>query len=301
MHLSTPKQGARIGSTAHLFMPTNERRERRQAWPFGGRQNTPDAWVNAGRETFGSFWNVLISQQALHPESLRGIGGYGDYLHAPEIHPLVWIKPDVMSRFTGKSKALVAVMAPSAGGKDTILRRIRSDHPALVDIVVTHTTKQPRADDTPGETYHFVNDAEFERLAQEGGLAEYVPQFGRRYGTSFEALRKSLDAPQTITVWRGEPVGWNTLQFELARQFPDMPYASCFILPKVSVFTLTEWILNKRRNEFPIPRIQKAITEIYAGGAMDVCVVNPYQEKGPVEATEALLRFFTKVQEGQLT
>ncbi len=281
-------------------MTDPERRWRSTLWPFGGRYADLDAWLNAGRDTVGSLWKLIIEQHSLHPETLKGLGAYSEYSNAPEIHPLVWMKSGVMERFRGRPKAFLAVMAPSTAGKDTILREIQATRPDLIDIIVTHTTKPPRPEDKPGETYHFVSDKQFEGLAQAGQFAEYVPQFGRRYGTSLEALHRSLEAPQPITVWRGEPIGWNRLQFELTRRFPNLPYASCFILPEISVNTLTGWILKKRGGELPVARIEKAIMEIYAGGAMDACIVNPYQaDEGPTHATEALLSFFTTIQQEQ--
>ena len=283
-------------------MIPKERRVQSTTWPFGGRYPEAEAWLNTGRGKLGSLWDLIIEQHELHPKKLKALGGYGEYSNAIDIDPLVWMKPDVMTRFMGKPKGLIAVMAPSAGGKDTILRQIKSTHPDLIDIVVTHTTKPPRTEDREGETYYFVDNTVFDTMVNEDKFAEHVPQFGRRYGTSRQAIQESIDAPQPITVWRGEPIGWNRLQYELKRIHPDVPYASCFILPEISATTLALWILNKRGAESPIARIEKAVMEVYAGGAMEICIVNPYQpDEGPTQATNALISVFTAIQRMQRT
>lgn len=270
--------------------------EQHARWPFGGKFRKVDEWLNAGRETLGTIWDLLAEQQVLHPDTLQGIGKFSEYIHAPDVHPLVWMKPDVMNRFKGRFKALIALLAASTSGKDTILKMIRSSHPELIDVVVTHTTKPPRPEDTPGVTYQFVSKSEFQTMREGGQFAEYIQQYGKLYGTSLAALSHSLGNPQTISIWRGEPMGFNELQFKLGWLHPDVPYASVFVLPEVSVSTLVAMILQKRANEWPIERLEKALFEIYAGGSMDICIVNPIQNEGPVLATDAFYRVLKHVQ-----
>lgn len=279
-------------------MPKKEEEKRKQkfAWPFGGRFHVIEDWLSAGYESFSNTWDLIIRQEKLHPETLNGIGSYSEFQHRPDIHDLAWCKPDVVERFRGASKGFFAVMAPSAGGKDTMLRTIRANHPDLIDIVVTHTTKNPRPEDTPGVTYHFVSMEEFELLKQQSKFAEHVAQFGNSYGTSIDALTQSVQASQPLTIWRGEYVGWNTLRFRLKRIYGEnLPFASIFILPEISIMTLTKWIQTKRAGEFWTQRAEKAILEVIAGGTADICIVNPQETGRPIQATQALLNVFKTI------
>ena len=64
------------------------------------------------------------------------------------------------------------LMGKSASGKDTIYKRVKEALPELLEIVI-YTTRPMREGEKDGVEYHFVNDAEFQRLKQLGKVIEY--------------------------------------------------------------------------------------------------------------------------------
>ncbi|MFN2590299.1 MAG: guanylate kinase, partial [Actinomycetota bacterium] len=67
-------------------------------------------------------------------------------------------------------------------GKGTVVRRVLQQTPNLV-LSVSATTRAPRPGELDGRDYHFMGDAEFDRLADEDGFLEWAEVFGARYGT----------------------------------------------------------------------------------------------------------------------
>ena len=57
---------------------------------------------------------------------------------------------------------------------------------------VPDTTRRPRSGEVDGGHYHFVDDAEFDRLIETDGLLEWAEYAGNRYGTPLAPLRERL-------------------------------------------------------------------------------------------------------------
>ena len=51
------------------------------------------------------------------------------------------------------------------------------------------TTRRPRPGEVDGVHYHFVDDAEFDRLIEDDGLLEWAEYAGNRYGTPAAAVQ----------------------------------------------------------------------------------------------------------------
>lgn len=62
-------------------------------------------------------------------------------------------------------------MGKTCSGKDTVAKELcrRAD----VDRIVTYTTRPPSDHEVNGRDYHFVSDAEFDRMIADGEFAEY--------------------------------------------------------------------------------------------------------------------------------
>ena len=89
------------------------------------------------------------------------------------------------------------ITGPSGVGKGTLIRTLRERVPEL-ELSVSATTRAPRPGEAEGVDYHFLDDAEFERLVGEGAFVEHARYSGRRYGT----LRSELER----RVAEGRPV-----------------------------------------------------------------------------------------------
>jgi guanylate kinase len=115
------------------------------------------------------------------------------------------------------------ITGPSGVGKGTLIRTLLERVPEL-ELAVSATTRRPRLGETQGVDYHFLSDAEFDRLVAEDAFVEHAGYSGRRYGTLRAELEQRLG--------RGAPV---VLEIEVqgARQIAEtMPEAvRIFIVP----------------------------------------------------------------------
>ncbi len=78
---------------------------------------------------------------------------------------------------------LVVLAGPTAVGKGSVAAEIRENHPEIW-ISVSATTRAPRPGEVDGVHYHFVSEAEFDRMVEHGDLLEWAQVHGAaRYGT----------------------------------------------------------------------------------------------------------------------
>jgi guanylate kinase len=105
-------------------------------------------------------------------------------------------RPDDRMNPPGEA-GLTVLSGPSGVGKDSVIELIRARAP-WVWLSVSVTTRRIRESETDGVHYHFVDRAEFGRLAETGQLLEWAEFAGNRYGTPRAAVLERLEA--------GEPV-----------------------------------------------------------------------------------------------
>jgi guanylate kinase len=84
------------------------------------------------------------------------------------------------------------VAAPSGTGKTTVCRRVVEADPEIV-FSVSHTTREIRAGEREGFDYQFVDEAQFEKLVDEGAFLEHARYNERCYGTSWRSLAEPLE------------------------------------------------------------------------------------------------------------
>ncbi|MBI3178271.1 MAG: guanylate kinase, partial [Deltaproteobacteria bacterium] len=103
----------------------------------------------------------------------------------------------------------LVVSAPSGAGKTTLCRRVMAELTG-VEFSVSHTTRPPRANERDGVDYHFVSDAEFDRLVEAGAFLEWAHVHDHRYGTAkVEAdtrLPRGIDVLFDIDVQGGRQI-----------------------------------------------------------------------------------------------
>ncbi len=87
---------------------------------------------------------------------------------------------------------LVVLAGPTAVGKGTIAAHVRAHFPE-VWLSVSMTTRPPRPGEVDGVHYHFVDEAEFDRLVAAGQLLEHAVVHGRaKYGTPRAPVERAL-------------------------------------------------------------------------------------------------------------
>ena len=111
-----------------------------------------------------------------------------------------------MDQFRRQRRGLLIVLSsPSGAGKSTIARLLL-DSDKEVTMSVSATTRPKRPGERDDVDYHFVDDAEFDRMIAAGEFVEWAHVFGYRYGTPKApvkaALRKGRDILFDID-WQG--------------------------------------------------------------------------------------------------
>ena len=83
------------------------------------------------------------------------------------------------------------ISAPSGSGKSTLVSRLLASDPGL-RFSVSHTTRRPRGNEKPGESYIYISRQDFEERIQRNEFLEYAEVFGNYYGTNRENLERAL-------------------------------------------------------------------------------------------------------------
>ncbi|MGB3256715.1 MAG: guanylate kinase [Ornithinimicrobium sp.] len=177
---------------------------------------------------------------------------------------------------------LVVLAGPTAVGKGTVAARIRQTHPE-VWVSVSATTRPPRPTEVDGVHYHFVGDAEFDRMQTEGELLEWAVVHGRaKYGTPA--------APVHHVLAQGRPA---LLEIDLqgARQVREaMPQALFVFLAPPSWDELVHRLVGRgteSAQEREV-RLGTARQELAAAKEFDVTLINDDVDRASEELVSLL-------------
>jgi guanylate kinase len=163
---------------------------------------------------------------------------------------------------------LTVLAGPTAVGKGTITSWVRANHPEIW-ISVSATTRRRRPGEEDGVHYHFVSEAEFDRLVADEELLEWaVVHKGARYGTPRRPVEEALAA--------GRPA---LLEIDLqgARQVRErMPEALFVFLAPPSWEELVRRLVGRGTEDAAERerRLETARGELAAEPEFDVTVVN---------------------------
>ncbi len=98
----------------------------------------------------------------------------------------------------GARSRLLVLAGPTAVGKGTVAAHIKEHHPEIL-LSVSATTRPPRPGEVDGEHYFFVDDAEFDRMIDQGELLEWATVHNRfRYGTPRRPIDAALAEGRTV-------------------------------------------------------------------------------------------------------
>lgn len=162
---------------------------------------------------------------------------------------------------------VVVITGPSGVGKGTLIRLLREQLPEL-GLSISATTRGARPGEEDGVDYHFLGDAQFDRLVAEGAFVEHAEYAGRRYGTLRSELERRTGA--------GEPV---VLEIEVqgARQIRDaIPDALLVFIAPPSREALRERLVGRGTDATEVieRRLRVAEEELAAQDEFPHVVVN---------------------------
>jgi guanylate kinase len=163
---------------------------------------------------------------------------------------------------------LVVLAGPTAVGKGTVAGYVRQHFPE-VWLSVSMTTRPPRPGEVDGRHYHFVDDAEFERLRRAGEFLEWAVVHGRaKYGTPRAPVLAALAAGRMALL---------EIDLQGARQVRErMPEALFAFLAPPSWEELVRRLVGRGTEdaEERAVRLATAKRELAAQQEFDVTIVN---------------------------
>ena len=99
---------------------------------------------------------------------------------------------------------MIVLSSPSGAGKTTLVKMLsKIDN---YEISISHTTRQPRSNETSNKDYFFVNEVEFKRLIKNEEFLEYAKVFSNFYGTTRTPVIDKLNKGKNVLFdidWQG--------------------------------------------------------------------------------------------------
>ena len=103
-----------------------------------------------------------------------------------------------------KDGVMVVLSSPSGAGKTTLVKMLSKLD--SFDVSISHTTRQPRPNETSNKDYFFISESEFNRLIKNGEFLEYAKVFNNFYGTTRTPVIDKLNKGKNILFdidWQG--------------------------------------------------------------------------------------------------
>ena len=119
---------------------------------------------------------------------------------------------------------MIILSSPSGAGKTTLVKKLSElDN---FEISISHTTRQPRPNETQKEDYFFVSEEEFKRLIKNEEFLEYAKVFKNYYGTTRTPVIDKLNKGKNVLFdidWQGAD--------QIKNKKMDYKLITFFILP----------------------------------------------------------------------
>ena len=99
---------------------------------------------------------------------------------------------------------MVILSSPSGAGKTTLVNLLNKQN--NFEISISHTTRQPRQNETPNKDYFFVSESEFKRLIKNEEFLEYAKVFNNFYGSTRTPVINNLTKGKNVLFdidWQG--------------------------------------------------------------------------------------------------
>ena len=182
---------------------------------------------------------------------------------------------------TGSTNVFI-ISAPSGSGKSTLVSRLLASHRDLL-FSVSYTTRKPRGNEVPGESYVFIARHEFEQRIARDEFLEYAEVFGNFYGTHGSVLEQAQSEGKDLIL---------DIDVQGARQLKErIPDAvSVFILaPSRDILEQRLRSRSEDSEEVIQRRLKEAAEEICNYSQYDFILVN-HQVEESVDTLAAIVK-----------
>ena len=99
---------------------------------------------------------------------------------------------------------MIILSSPSGAGKTSLVGLLsKLDN---FEVSISHTTREPRLNETPNKDYYFINETEFKRLIKNQEFLEYAKVFNNLYGTTRPQVINHLNDGKNVLFdidWQG--------------------------------------------------------------------------------------------------
>lgn len=96
-----------------------------------------------------------------------------------------------------KTGKLIVIVAPSGSGKSTLIKRLKKEHPEILESV-SYTTRPIRNGETHGQSYFFVSREEFLEMRDAGEFLEWAEVHSNFYGTSKKFVEEQISKGEIL-------------------------------------------------------------------------------------------------------
>ena len=99
---------------------------------------------------------------------------------------------------------MIILSSPSGAGKTSLVGLLsKLDN---FEVSISHTTREPRLNETPNKDYYFISETEFKRLIKNQEFLEYAKVFNNLYGTTRTQVINHLNDGKNVLFdidWQG--------------------------------------------------------------------------------------------------
>ena len=147
-----------------------------------------------------------------------------------------------------KDGVMIILSSPSGAGKTTLVNLLSN----LKDfeISISHTTRQPRPNESPNKDYYFVDEKKFSRLIKNQEFLEYAKVFNNFYGTTRTPVIDKLNKGKNVLFdidWQGaDQIKNKKLDYKLITFF-ILPPSKKVLLERLSNRDMKDKLIAEER------------------------------------------------------
>ena len=183
-----------------------------------------------------------------------------------------------------KDGKMIILSSPSGAGKTTLVKKISKQKNYKISI--SHTTREPRANEIDGVDYFFISENDFQKLIKKNAFLEYEKVHGNYYGTPINPIEDSMKFNHSVLLDIDVKGAYNIINTN------HFDCISFFIRPP-SIDILKERLID--RNDMSLEEVESRIieakNEIIKSIHFDHLIVNEDFEECYKEVEKILVSF----------